>query len=350
MTEMLKFAALDYRRTAPRRSRWRRLPAVALAVLASAASVAAAAGAASQEWPTRPLRIIVPAPPGGISDGVARLIGEQLRVNLGQPVIVDNKPGGSAVIAERALMSAAADGHTLMVGPSSVWTDFPLSVKTPFDPHKTFTYVADMASMVHVLVANTSYPPARPQEILAHARRHRKSVSVANLSPGTRSNLLGELLSEKSGRDILIVPYKGSAPAMVDLMGNQVQLTFEVVSNVAPLIKAGKLKALAVVSAERSRHLPDVPSFAEQGMNDFVLPDASVGVFVLSSMSAPMTARIRRELENVLRAPGFRATMAAQGYDIPAASSFEELQRKMRDTVEQNRQILRKLDLPTTPQ
>ena len=115
----------------------------------------------------------------------------------------------------------------------------------------SFTYGADMASLVQVLVANTSDPRARPQQILAHARRHRKSVSVAHLSPGTRSNLLGELLSEKSGRDILVVPYEGSAPAMVDLMGNQVQLTFELVSNVAPLVKAGKLKALAVVSAER---------------------------------------------------------------------------------------------------
>ncbi len=347
MTEILKFAALDPRRKARGASRWRRLPAVALALLAS---VVAPAGAVSAQWPARPLRIIVPAPPGGISDGVARLIGEQLRVNLGQPVIVDNKPGGSAVIAERALMAAAADGYTLMVGPSSVWTDFPLTVKTPFDPHKTFTYVADMASMVHVLVAHPGFPAARPQEILAHARRHRKSVSVANLSPGTRSNLLGELLSEKSGRDILIVPYKGSAPAMVDLMGNQVQLTFEVVSNVAPLIRAGKLKALAVVSAERSRHLPEVPSFAEQGMNDFVMPDASVGVFVLGSMSAAMTARIRREMENVRRAPAFRAAMAAQGYDIPAESGFDALQQKMRDTVEQNRQILRRLDLSTTPQ
>ncbi|WP_159914625.1 tripartite tricarboxylate transporter substrate binding protein [Pantoea sp. 18069] len=322
------------------------LPTLAIAVLSS---VVAVSFASAQEWPTKPIRIIVPAPPGGISDGVARLIGEQLRVNLGQPVIVDNKPGGSAVIAERALMSAAADGHTLMVGPSSVWTDFPFSVKTPFDPHKTFTYVADVASMVHVLVANTSYPPDTPQEILAHAQRNRNAVSVANLSSGTRSNLLGELLSDKSGRNILIVPYKGSAPAMVDLIGNQVQLTFEVVSNVAPLIKAGKLKGLAVVSATRSQHLPDVPSFAEQGMSDFVMPDASVGVFVLSSMPAARIEQVRREIENVMRAPRFRAMMAAQGYDAPQESTFEALQQKMADTVEQNRKILLRLNLPTTP-
>ncbi len=318
------------------------------AVLVS--SVLAVSFASAQEWPTKPLRIIVPAPPGAITDGVARLIGEQLRVNLGQPVIIDNKPGGSAVIAERAMLSAPADGYTLMVAPSSVWTDFPFSVKTPFDPHKTFTYVADVASMVHVLVASNSYAPSKPQEILDHARKNKNTVSVANMSTGTRSNLLGDLLSEKSGKNILVVPYKGSAPVLVDLMGGQVQLTFDVLSNVAPLVKAGKIKGVGIVSATRSPHLPDVPSFAELGMPDLVMPDASVGVMILSSTPPAMSERIRREMEKVMRSPKFREMMAAQGYDQPKESTFEELQKKLADTVEQNRQILVKLKMPTTPQ
>jgi tripartite-type tricarboxylate transporter receptor subunit TctC len=313
-------------------------------------SVLAVSFASAQEWPTKPIRIIVPAPPGAITDGVARLIGEQLRVNLGQPVIIDNKPGGSAVIAERAMLSAPADGYTLMVAPSSVWTDFPFSVKTPFDPHKTFTYVADVASMVHVLVASNTYPPNKPQEILDHARKNKNTVSVANMSTGTRSNLLGDLLSEKSGKNILVVPYKGSAPVLVDLMGGQVQLTFDVLSNVAPLVKAGKIKGVGIVSATRSPHLPDVPSFAELGMPDLVMPDASVGVMILSSTPPAMSERIRREMEKVMRSPKFREMMAAQGYDQPKESTFEELQKKLADTVEQNRQILVKLKMPTTPQ
>lgn len=313
-------------------------------------SVLAVPFASAQEWPTKPLRIIVPAPPGAITDGVARLIGEQLRVNLGQPVIIDNKPGGSAVIAERAMLSAPPDGYTLMVAPSSVWTDFPFSVKTPFDPHKTFTYVADVASMVHVLVASNTYAPNKPQEILDHARKNKNTVSVANMSTGTRSNLLGDLLSEKSGKNILVVPYKGSAPVLVDLMGGQVQLTFDVLSNVAPLVKAGKIKGVGIVSATRSPHLPDVPSFAELGMPDLVMPDASVGVMILSSTPPAMSERIRREMEKVMRSPKFREMMAAQGYDQPRESTFEELQKKLADTVEQNRQILVKLKMPTTPQ
>ncbi len=318
------------------------------AVLVS--SVVAVSFASAQEWPTKPIRIIVPAPPGAITDGVARLVGEQLRVNLGQPVIIDNKPGGSAVIAERAMLSAPADGYTLMVAPSSVLTDFPFSVKTPFDPHKTFTYVADVASMVHVLVASNSYAPSKPQEILDHARKNKNTVSVANMSTGTRSNLLGDLLSEKSGKNILVVPYKGSAPVLVDLMGGQVQLTFDVLSNVAPLVKAGKIKGIGIVSATRSPHLPDVPSFAELGMPDLVMPDASVGVMILSSTPPAMSERIRREMEKIMRSPKFREMMTAQGYDQPKESTFAELQKKMADTVEQNRQILIKLKMPTTPQ
>jgi tripartite-type tricarboxylate transporter receptor subunit TctC len=318
--------------------------------MAVLSSVLALPFASAQEWPSKPIRIIVPAPPGAITDGVARLVGEQLRINLGQPVIIDNKPGGSAVIAERALMGAPADGHTLMVAPSSVWTDFPFSVRTPFDPHKTFTYVADVASMVHVLVASNSFAPSKPQDILEHARRNRNTVSVANMSTGTRSNLLGDLLSEKSGRNILVVPYKGSAPVLVDLMGGQVQLTFDVLSNVAPLVKAGKIKGLGIVSATRSPHLPEVPSFAELGMPDLVMPDASVGLFMLSSTPPALGERIRREMEKVMRAPKFRELMAAQGYDQPRESTFAELQKQMTDTVEQNRQILIRLKMPTTPQ
>ena len=304
---------------------------------------AMASSAQADVWPSRLIKLIVPAPPGGISDGVARLIGEQLRLNLGQAVIVENKPGGSAVIAERALMGAPADGYTLMVAPSSVLTDFPLTVNTPFDPFKTFTYVSDVASMVHVLVANNSYPPNSAREIFAHAERHKDTVSVANLSTGTRSSILGDMLSEHSGRNITVVPYKGSAPAMVDLLGNQVQLTFEVVSNVVPMAKAGKVKPLAIVSATRSPHLPKVPSFGEVGMPDFVMPDASVGVFVLSSMPEPMLGRIRAEIEKVKRSPRFREALAAQGYDAPQESSMQELQDKIAATIDQNRRILGKL-------
>ncbi|MEG1203468.1 MAG: tripartite tricarboxylate transporter substrate binding protein, partial [Comamonas sp.] len=196
-------------------------------------SLFAASIAHAQNWPTKQIRIIVPAPPGAITDGVARLLAEHLQANLGQVVIVENKPGGSAVIAERTVMAAPADGHTLMVAPSSVWTDFPLTVKTPFDVHKTFTYVSDVANMVHMLVANQNFPATKIQDVLDYARQSKDPVNIANLTPGTRSELLGQLLSEKSGNKVTIVPYKGSAPAMVDLMGNQVQLSFEVVSNAA---------------------------------------------------------------------------------------------------------------------
>ena len=312
-------------------------------VLCTGLLAATVAQAQAPAWPSKPIRIVVPAPPGGITDGVARLVADHLQTNLGQPVVVDNKPGGSAVIAERAVMNAPADWHTLMIAPSSVWTDFPLTVKTPFDVHKTFTYVSDVASMVHMLVANNSFPPNRIQEVLDYAQKSSSPVNIANLSPGTRSDMLGELLSEKSGGRITPVPYKGSAPAIVDLIGNQVQLTFEVVTNAAPLIKAGKIKALGVVSPSRSRLLPDVPSFAEQNMPDFVLPDASVGLFVLSSTPPSLVQKVRQEMDKVTQSPKFQAQLRSQGFDVPQPSTMPQLQQKMLITVEQNRKILSKL-------
>jgi tripartite-type tricarboxylate transporter receptor subunit TctC len=316
----------------------------------SAACGLGAGPASAQAWPDKPIRLIVPAPPGGISDAAARLLAEQLRVNLGQTVLVDNKPGGSAVIAERALMNAPADGYTLMVGPSSVLSDIPLTVKTPFDPLKTFTYVGEVTGMFHVLVANANFRPNTVKELLAHAKQHPRSVSVANLSVGTRSNLLGEMLRERSGNDILVVPYKGSAPALVDLMGDQVQLTFEVVSNVTSLIRSGKLKGLAVASSKRSRFLPDVPTFGELGLPDFVMPDASVGVFVLSSMPMPMQERIRSEVAKAVNAPKFREALLAQNYDPPREATLPQLRQTLDATTAHNRAIIEKLQLKISPE
>ena len=321
--------------------------ALKLRVLAIAALsfVAAVSPAVAQEWPNKPIRLIVPAPPGGVSDMVARLLGEQLRINLGQTVVVDNKPGGAAVVAEQAMMAAPADGYTWMVGPSSVMSDIPLTVKKPYDVLKTFTYVAEASGMVHVLVANARFPPNNVNEVLDYAKRHPRSVSVANLSVGTRSNLLGEMLREKSGTDMLIVPYKGSAPAMTDLMGNQVQMTFEVVSNVVPFIKSGRLKGLAVASSTRSQHLPNVPTFGELGLPDFVLPHASVGVSVLSSTPKPIIDRIRSEMEKVVRTAKFREALTAQGLEFPQEASLDQLRQILAATSAHNLAIMKKLKL-----
>ncbi|WP_218511105.1 tripartite tricarboxylate transporter substrate binding protein [Variovorax sp. dw_308] len=305
---------------------------------------------AEQQWPDKPIRLVVPAPAGGISDAVARLLSEQLRTSLGVTVLVDNKPGGSAIVAERAVMASPADGYTWMVGPSSVLSDIPLTVKTPYDPQKTFTYVAEGGAMLHVLVANASFPPNNMKELLEYTKRHPRAVSVANLSVGTRSNLLGEMLREKSGNEMLVVPYKGSAPAIVDLMGNQIQLTFEVVSNVVPFIKAGKLKAIAIASSTRSQYLPDVPTFAEAGLPDFVMPHASVGVFLLSSTPQPLVDRIQAEVKKIVATPKYRQALALQSLDLPHDSSPAQLKQVLATTMEHNQAIIEKLQLKISPE
>lgn len=204
--------------------------------------------------------------------------------------------------------------------------------------------------MVHVLVANTGFPANNVKELLDYAKQHPKSVSVANLSTGTRSNLLGEMLRERSGNDILVVPYKGSAPALVDVMGNQVQLTFEVTSNVTSLVRSGKVKALAVASAKRSRFLPDVPSFGELGLPDFVMPDASIGVFVLSSMPKALQHRLHAEVAKAVDAPRFREALIAQNLDSPRAASVEQLRQTLDATTAHNKAIIEKLKLKISPE
>jgi tripartite-type tricarboxylate transporter receptor subunit TctC len=316
-----------------------------LVAIISLSWLTAISPALAQQWPDKPIRLIVPAPPGGISDVVARLLAEHMRTSLGQTVLVDNKPGGAAAIAEQAMMAAPADGYTWMVAPSSVLSDIPLTVKKSYDVLKTFTYVAEASGMVHVLVANTAFPPNSVKEVLDYAKRNPRSVSVANLSVGTRSNLLGEMLREKSGTDMLIVPYKGSAPAITDLLGNQVQLTFEVVSNVVPFIKSGKLKALAEASSTRSQHLPNVPTFGELGLPDFVLPHASVGVSVLSSTPKPVVDRIRSEMEKVVRTAKFRETLTAQGLEFPQEASLDQLRQTLAATSAHNQATMKNLNL-----
>jgi len=316
-----------------------------LAITALSWLAAAVPPVLAQQWPDKPIRLVVAAPPAGISDMVARLLAEQLRTNLGQTVLVDNKPGGAATIAEQAVMAAPADGYTWMVGPSSIMSDIPLTVKKPYDVHKTFTYVAEASSMIHVLVASASFPPSNVNEVLDYAKRNPRSVGVANLSVGTRSHLLGEMLKQKSGTDMVIVPYKGSGPAMTDLLGNQVQMTFEVVSNVVPFIKSGKLKGLAVASSARSQYLPNVPTFGELGLPDFVLPHASVGVFVLSSTPKPIVDRIHSELEKVVRTTKFREALTAQGLDFPQEASMDQLRQILATTSAHNQAVIKKLQL-----
>lgn len=313
------------------------------------ACVAAASPVLAQKWPEKTIRLIVPAPAGGISDAVARLLAEQMRTDLGQTVLVDNKPGGSAIIGERALMSAPADGHTLMVGPSSLITDIPLAVKMPYDPVKTFTYVAEASSMVHVLVKSPAFAPRNVPEMMAYAKANPKAISIASLSPGNRSDFLSEILREKSNNAMTVAPYKGSAPALTDLMGNHVQLTFDVVSTVLPFVKSGKVNALAVASATRSPYLPNVPTFAELGMPDLVMPNAGIGVYMLSSTPKPVADQIQKELQKVISSEKYRQVLAAQGFDYPKNGTIEELRQRLDATTSNNKKIIEKLKLKISP-
>ena len=318
-------------------------------LIAFAAAIASATGH-TQQWPDKPVRIVVPAPPGGALDAVARLLGEQLRASLGQNFVVDNKPGGSGTVAEQAVMNAPPDGYTLMLAPSSIASEIPLTVKKPYDVLKVFNYVAEASRTAYVLAANTSLPANNVSELLDYAKRTPGKTSVAILANGTRSHFLGATLNQKSGNDILLIPYKGSAPAMVDLLGNQIQLSFDVVSNVIPHLKSGKLKAIAISSPARSQHLPNVPSFAEQGQADFVFADASTGIWVPVGLTKPVADRILSEVSKAVHSSKFREGLTAQGFELPQDGNADQLRQQLVIDLARNKAIIERLKLNVNPE
>jgi tripartite-type tricarboxylate transporter receptor subunit TctC len=183
---------------------------------------------------------------------------------------------------------------------------------------------------------------------MRYCRRNPNSVTLASLSAGTRSDFLGQMFKDKAGGNLVISPYKGSAPAITDLLGNNVQLAFEVVTNVAALIKTGRLKGIAVVSSTRSPFAPNVPTFAEQGLPDFVMPDASVGVFMMSNMPKPLADRIQQEISKAISSPSYLDALAARGLDMPNGS-VAQLRLVLDQTKDLNLQIIDRLKLKLNP-
>ena len=233
-----------------------------IAVAAALASLAAwpAAG-----WSAKPVRFVVTGPPGGSSDVLARIVGEALSAQIGQPVVVDNKPGGGGAIAVNALLAAPPDGQTLLVGAQNVLTEVPLVLKVGFDPLRDLKPVASIGRGGLVLVANPSVPAGSLKELVEYAKANRGKLSYASYSPGTASHYAGLMLNQKAGIDLQHVPYKGSPPALTDVVAGQLALMFDGMPTALPFVRAGKLKALAVTSRDRSPLLPQVPTFAELG-------------------------------------------------------------------------------------
>ena len=228
------------------------------------AAALAAPYAQAQSYPSKPIRIVVPFGPGGATDVVARTVADKLATRLGQPVIVENKPGASTMIGADAVAKAAPDGYTLLVSGSSTFSVAPaLKERMPYDHQKDLALIALLVKAPLVLVSGPSAPAKSLAELVALAKAKPGDLGYATFGAGSAPHLLGEMFAHEAGIKVMAVPYKGSAPASMALLGGEIQFAFDTIPSVGPHIKAGKLRPLAVSSTQRSSALPDVPTLAE---------------------------------------------------------------------------------------
>jgi len=298
--------------------RRRLLAAAALAALGTPA-------ARAQAFPTKPLRVVAAGPAGASADLIARLVTDPIARDLGQTAIVDPKPGAAGAIAVAELLQAPHDGHTLLVGVNSLVSEIPHIVKLKIDMAKSLKPVAELARGGLVLVGNPSFPAKTLPELVAYVKAHPATVSVASYSTGTLSHVLGLLLNQAAGIDLLHVGYKGSSPALADVMGNHVPLMFDGIGTSLPLIKAGKLKAFAVSTPRRSPVLPDVPTFAELGYPKLEAV-AWMGLWCPPDVPAPVQQQLREATLKVLARPGARDRLLELGFDVGAPRSVAEME------------------------
>lgn len=274
----------------------------------------------AQSFPNRPIRWLVPFSAGSTSDVVARAIAPRLADLLGQPVSVDNRPGAGGVIGTDLVAKAPADGYTLLfAGNAPLAVNVTLQSKVPYDPVKDFVGITQLVAASYLLVVHPSLGVNNVAELVAAARARPGKLNYGSPGNGTGSHLTMELFKTAAGLDISHVPYKGSAPAITDLLAGQVQLMFEPVASVGPHVRAGKLKALAMSSARRIAAMPDMPTVAESGFPGFQ-SEAWIGVAVRSGTPQDIVVKLHDGLTKVLQAPDLREQFSKLGLELTTSS------------------------------
>ena len=309
-----------------------------LVTLLCTACLGVAAGTgAPQTYPSKPIRIIVPFPPGGGSDLVARTVAARLGERWKQPVMVDNRPGGNTLIAAEAAARAAPDGHTLFVAiDSTLAMNQSLYRKLPYDPVRSFAPVTLAITMPMVLAAHPSAGARSVAELLAAARAQPGKLAYAH--GAMPAQVAGEVFKSAAGVDLLAVPYKGGAPAMTDTVAGQVALIFDALGPAMPYIQGGKVRPLAVTSAARSPLLPEVPTLAESGLPGVDLL-TWIGFVVPAGTPPAIVERLHRELAAILRMPATRELLSGMGMTVVAGTPAQFAQTIADDTLKFGRII-----------
>ena len=293
-------------------------------LIGAASALLVPAAARAQAFPSKPLRVIAAGPAGATADLVARLVTEPLAKELGQTAIVEPKPGAAGAIAVSDLMQSPHDGHTLLVAVSSLVSEVPHMVKLRMDMRKELQPVAELAAGGLVLVGHPGFPAKNLAELVAYVKANPGKVTVASYSPGSLSHVLGLVLNQAASIDLTHVGYKGSGPALADVMGNHVPLMFDGIGTSLPLIKGGKIKAFAVSTPKRSPVLPDVPTFTELGYPKLQAL-AWMGLWCTPDVPAAVQARVREATLKVLAQPAVRERLLELGFDVGPPRSVADL-------------------------
>ena len=279
------------------------------------------AAAAAQEYPTKPVRLIVPFPPGAINDTVGRMIATQLSARLGKQVVVDNRGGAGGVIGSELAANAPKDGYTLLVV-SLVNAVNPWLYKLPYDPIKSFAPIATVASAPNLLVVNPELPAKSVAELVALAKQKPGQVQYASGGVGSFQHLGGELFKLAAGVDMLHVPFKGGGPAIIDVIGGHTKVVFTTTITGIPHVRAGKLRALGVGAKARSPILPEVPTIAEAGVPGYEAVNW-IGIVAPAGTPAAIVAKLHKEISAIQDAPEVQKQFSTEGLEVLRMSSAE---------------------------
>ncbi len=285
----------------------------------------------AQSYPTKPIRLVVPFTPGGVTDTSGRFIAEQLSKRLGQQVVVDNKPGASGNIGTQMVATADPDGYTLLLGFDGTMVINPhVFPKVGFDTVKDFAPIGKIGDAVLILVAYTGLPAKSLKDVIAMSKTQSGGLSYGTSGTGGTPHIAGELLKDRTGANLVHIPYKGGGQAMTDVLGGNIPLVYTAIAGAIPHIKAGKLHPVAVSSAQRASSLPEVPTFIESGVPDFEI-NSWVGLLAPARTPKPIVDKLNAELNAVLSDPAVRERLTGMGIAAAPGSADKFAQEMQRD-------------------
>ncbi len=294
---------------------------------------------AQAAYPNKPIRLIVPFSPGGVTDTSGRVVAEKLSALLGQQIVVDNRPGASGNIGTQATVTAEPDGYTLVLGYDGTLVINPHLQKVPFDPLKDFAPIGKIGDATLIIVVNPKLPVRNYAELVAYAKSQPGGLSYGSAGTGSTPHLAGELLKQRTGIPLTHIPYKGGGQAMSDVVGGQLPMLYTAVAGALPFVKNNQLRAIAVSSAQRAPSLPDVPTLVEAGVKDFVF-DSWVALLAPARTPKPIVDQLNKALQTVISAPEMRERLATLGIVPVAKNSPEDFGRQIAMDLDKNRGIV----------